>query len=75
MYTEASTAQPGDAARIFSSDLRYTAGAPRHMQPPFCLQFYYHMYGSHIGSLSVYQYDDEGNPESRVTKETVKKHT
>ena len=65
VYTEASTAFPGAAARMFSSDLRYETGQPRHMQAPFCLQFWYHMHGSDVGSLRVFQYDDVSNPLNR----------
>ncbi|CAB1322371.1 unnamed protein product [Coregonus sp. 'balchen'] len=46
MYVEASLMRPGHTARLLSSDLRGSAG-------PQCLVFYYHMYGSGTGLLSV----------------------
>ncbi|XP_073770611.1 MAM domain-containing protein 2 isoform X2 [Danio rerio] len=47
MHIEASVMLAGHKARLLSSTLRGT----RETQ---CLQFYYHMYGSGIGQLSVY---------------------
>uniref|UniRef100_A0A673W4N4 MAM domain containing 2a n=1 Tax=Salmo trutta TaxID=8032 RepID=A0A673W4N4_SALTR len=46
MYVEASLMRPGHTARLLSSDLRGSTG-------PQCLVFYYHMYGSGTGLLSV----------------------
>ena len=60
-----SGALPEHAARLLSPDLRYTPGAPEHEQAPFCLEFWYHMRGAHIGRLSVYQYDNPSAPTSR----------
>ncbi|XP_019632083.1 PREDICTED: MAM and LDL-receptor class A domain-containing protein 2-like [Branchiostoma belcheri] len=47
MYTEASGKQQGDVARLLS---------PQQTADPSgqCLQFYYHMYGTQIGTLNVY---------------------
>lgn len=47
LHIEASMMLPGNKARLLSSSLR----GSRETQ---CLQFYYHMYGSGIGQLSVY---------------------
>ncbi|KAL1266966.1 hypothetical protein QQF64_002641, partial [Cirrhinus molitorella] len=47
LHIEASVMLPGHKARLLSSSLR----GSRETQ---CLQFYYHMYGSGIGQLSVY---------------------
>ena len=47
MYTEASSPrQPGDTARLAFPVFRSTN--------PFCLSFYYHMYGSSMGTLNIY---------------------
>ncbi|XP_066300036.1 MAM and LDL-receptor class A domain-containing protein 1-like [Branchiostoma lanceolatum] len=51
MYIETSAPQqPGDIARLIS--------APLPGDSTSCLQFYYHMYGSSIGTLNVYARDD-----------------
>lgn len=47
LHIEASVMLPGHKARLLSSSLR----GSRETQ---CLQFYYHMYGSGIGQLSVH---------------------
>lgn len=46
MYIEASLMRPGHKARLLTSDLRGSSS-------PQCLIFYYHMYGSGTGILSV----------------------
>lgn len=46
MYIEASLLRPGHKARLLTSDLRGSSS-------PQCLIFYYHMYGSGTGILSV----------------------
>lgn len=46
MYIEASTMLPGHKARLLTSDLRGSSS-------PHCLVFYFHMYGSGSGILSV----------------------
>lgn len=46
MYIEASLMRPGHKARLLTSDLRGSLS-------PQCLIFYYHMYGSGTGILSV----------------------
>lgn len=46
MYIEASHMRPGQRARLMTSDLRGSSS-------PQCLIFYYHMYGSGTGILSV----------------------
>lgn len=46
MYTEATGRSSGDVARILSPIESATTGS--------CLQFWYHMYGSGMGTLSVY---------------------
>ncbi|KAJ8286335.1 hypothetical protein GJAV_G00037320 [Gymnothorax javanicus] len=47
MYLEASPMLAGQNARLASAELRGS-------RSPLCLQFYYHMFGSGIGRLSVY---------------------
>ena len=55
MFIEASTGdgdalrKPGYKARLFSPLIRV---------PEVCLTFFYHMLGSHIGSLSVYRHSN-----------------
>lgn len=46
MYTEATSRTPGDKARTMSPVNPSTTGS--------CLQFWYHMYGYDMGTLSVY---------------------
>ncbi|XP_034546970.1 MAM domain-containing protein 2a isoform X2 [Notolabrus celidotus] len=46
MYIEASLMRPGHKARLLTSDLRGSSS-------PQCLLFYFHMYGSGTGILSV----------------------
>ena len=47
MYLEASPLVPGQSARLLSRPLRGS-------RQPQCLSFYYHMYGSGTGQLSVH---------------------
>ncbi|XP_051806645.1 MAM domain-containing protein 2a [Acanthochromis polyacanthus] len=47
MYIEASLMRPGDRAQLLTSDLRGSSTLQ-------CLVFFYHMYGSGTGILSVY---------------------
>ncbi|XP_008282564.1 MAM domain-containing protein 2a [Stegastes partitus] len=47
MYIEASLMRPGDRARLLTSDLRGSSSLQ-------CLIFYYHMYGSGTGILTVF---------------------
>lgn len=50
MYIEASSPRlPNDTARLISPS--YAPTAPGQ---PFCLQFYYNMYGVDVGALNVY---------------------
>ena len=49
MYIEASyPRRPGQAARLFSPLVTVSGSSTK------CLEFWYHMYGPHVGSLSVY---------------------
>ena len=49
MYIEASSPRrPGQAARLFSPLVTASGSSTK------CLEFWYHMYGPHVGSLSVY---------------------
>ena len=49
MYIEASyPRRPGQAARLFSPLVTVSGLSTK------CLEFWYHMYGPHVGSLSVY---------------------
>ena len=45
MYMEASSRQPGDYAKLNSPKLRFSGS--------MCLQFFYHMYGADMGTLTV----------------------
>ena len=45
MYMEASSRQPGDFAKLNSPKLRFDGS--------MCLQFFYHMYGADMGTLTV----------------------
>ncbi|MGH0143242.1 UNVERIFIED_CONTAM: hypothetical protein FKN15_078375 [Acipenser sinensis] len=54
MYIEASRPRvPGDKARLVSPLYNVTTKAKGPYNTPFCISFYYHMYGKHIGSLNV----------------------
>ena len=53
IYTEANYQSTGDRARI---DSQITAAAGTVA----CFQFWYHMYGAHMGSLTVYAGDGKG---------------
>ena len=46
IYIEASPQMPGDAARLLSDWIE--------PNEEVCIQFWYHMYGSDIGNLSIY---------------------
>lgn len=46
MYTEATFQSQGDIAKLNSPKLLFRGRT--------CLQFYYHMYGSSMGTLNVY---------------------
>ncbi|XP_035291923.1 MAM domain-containing protein 2a [Anguilla anguilla] len=58
MYTEASHMLPGHSARLLSAELRGSA-------VPQCLLFYYHMYGSGTGQLSLYLRREGGRQHAR----------
>lgn len=57
LHIEASVMLAGHKARLFSSSLRGS-------REPQCLQFYYHMYGSGIGQLSVYLQTGQENEDN-----------
>ena len=52
MYTESSSKTQGQKARLLSPQMPKTTAK--------CLQFWYHMYGSSIGSLSIYKKTGRG---------------
>ena len=56
MYMEASNQNPGDEALLGTPEL--TQGGP------YCVQFYYHIFGNHIGQLQVEELtgSDSANP-------------
>ena len=57
MYTEASSPrQTGDVTRLISTSNSPTTGS--------CIQFYYHMYGTNMGTLNIYAQSGNarGNP-------------
>ncbi|XP_019614634.1 PREDICTED: flocculation protein FLO11-like [Branchiostoma belcheri] len=47
MYLETSVGNPGDVARLVSTPLPAISA-------PYCLSFYYHMFGDSMGTLNVY---------------------
>ncbi|XP_035691847.1 mucin-5AC-like [Branchiostoma floridae] len=47
MYLETSTGSPGEVARLVSAQFPASSA-------PYCLRFYYHMFGSSIATLNVY---------------------
>ncbi|CAH1231916.1 MALRD1 [Branchiostoma lanceolatum] len=47
MYLETSTGSPGEVARLVSAPLPASS-------TPYCLRFYFHMFGTSIGTLNVY---------------------
>ncbi|KAI8489546.1 hypothetical protein Bbelb_327130 [Branchiostoma belcheri] len=47
MYLEASAGDPGDVARLVSPPIPANSA-------PYCLRFYYHMFGDSSGTLNVY---------------------
>ncbi|XP_019639608.1 PREDICTED: MAM and LDL-receptor class A domain-containing protein 1-like [Branchiostoma belcheri] len=47
MYLETSVGNPGDAARIVSPSFPANSA-------PYCLRFYYHMFGDSTGTLNLY---------------------
>lgn len=49
VYLEVSQKTPGNAARLVSQKMAATTGSGGK-----CLSFYYHMYGPHVNTLSVY---------------------
>ncbi|XP_078680537.1 uncharacterized protein LOC144915743 [Branchiostoma floridae x Branchiostoma belcheri] len=51
MYFEASSIDPGVTARLLSPTLPVIPSSSSHTS--YCLTFWYHMYGLHIGTLSV----------------------
>ncbi|XP_059839057.1 MAM domain-containing glycosylphosphatidylinositol anchor protein 1-like isoform X2 [Hypanus sabinus] len=56
MFIEASTPRrPGDRARLISPlyNVTHRVGFRTPRSTPFCVSFYYHMYGKHVGSLNV----------------------
>nr|XP_006006576.1 PREDICTED: MAM domain-containing glycosylphosphatidylinositol anchor protein 1 [Latimeria chalumnae] len=53
MFIEASRPRAiGDKARLISPQYNITSKAP-YYKTAYCISFYYHMYGKHIGSLNV----------------------
>ena len=53
MYIESTSKHPTDKARLFSPQMPKT--------PSKCVQFWYHMYGSSIGTLSLYKKTGQSN--------------
>ncbi|XP_019646647.1 PREDICTED: MAM and LDL-receptor class A domain-containing protein 1-like, partial [Branchiostoma belcheri] len=51
MYFEASNIDPGETARLLSPTLPIIPSSSSHTS--YCLTFWYHMYGLHIGTLIV----------------------
>ena len=56
LFIEAST---GDGDDLRKEGFRARLMSPLLRAPEVCLRFYYHMLGSHLGSLRVYKRDDE----------------
>ncbi|KAE8600239.1 hypothetical protein XENTR_v10013144 [Xenopus tropicalis] len=53
MFIEASRPRlPGEKARLISPTYNVTTKPPYH-RTTFCVSFYYHMYGRHIGNLNL----------------------
>ncbi|XP_018120384.1 MAM domain-containing glycosylphosphatidylinositol anchor protein 1 isoform X2 [Xenopus laevis] len=53
MFIEASPPRvPGEKARLISPMYNMSTRPPYH-RTPFCISFYYHMYGRHIGNLNL----------------------
>ncbi|OCT79549.1 hypothetical protein XELAEV_18026358mg [Xenopus laevis] len=53
MFIEASPPRvPGEKARLISPMYNVSTKPPYH-RTPFCVSFYYHMYGRHIGNLNL----------------------
>ncbi|XP_053315805.1 MAM domain-containing glycosylphosphatidylinositol anchor protein 1 [Spea bombifrons] len=53
MFIEASRPRvPGDKARLISPLYNVTTKSP-YRKSPYCVSFYYHMYGKHIGLLNL----------------------
>uniref|UniRef100_A0A8C5HTV1 MAM domain-containing glycosylphosphatidylinositol anchor protein 2-like n=1 Tax=Gouania willdenowi TaxID=441366 RepID=A0A8C5HTV1_GOUWI len=54
MYIETSRPrQDGDKARLLSPTFNMNSKSSSSPGPAYCLSFFYHMYGKHIGSLNV----------------------
>ncbi|XP_018418838.1 PREDICTED: MAM domain-containing glycosylphosphatidylinositol anchor protein 1 isoform X2 [Nanorana parkeri] len=54
MFIEASSPRKaGDKARLLSPMYNVTSGKQRPKTPSYCISFYYHMWGRHIGRLNV----------------------
>ncbi|XP_019616525.1 PREDICTED: MAM and LDL-receptor class A domain-containing protein 1-like [Branchiostoma belcheri] len=59
MYFEASNIDPGVTARLLSPTLPVIPSSSSHTS--YCLTFWYHMYGLHIGTLNVNQKERGGS--------------
>ena len=66
MYIEASfPRRPGQAARLFSPLVTVSGSSTK------CLKFWYHMYGPHVGSLSVYTNTTTANLSTAIWSKTT----